>query len=117
MIDGRKLELPSRGWVQPGEIVICDVCGQRCYVWELHHLVPISWGGDDSRRIEDHQVVWVRADGNCHSVVHMILDKARQAGGWPAAFVEQQGIPHLVVETARRGWNGWVKQTFREEPT
>jgi hypothetical protein len=112
VIDGRKLELPPRGWVQPGEVVYCDVCGRRIFLWELHHLTPISWGGSDSRKLEDHQVVWVRADGDCHGVIHMILDKAKHDGGWPSAWLAQMEIPHLVVEAARRGWNAWVKATF-----
>jgi hypothetical protein len=42
----------------------------------------------------------------------MILDKAKHDGGWPAQWLADQGIPHLVVEAARRGWNAWVKATF-----
>lgn len=105
----RALRLPAKGWVQPGEVVFCDVCARRVYVWELHHLVPIAWGGSDSRRLDDHQVIWVRADGDCHAVIHMILDKAKTAGAWPTVWLEEQGIPHLVVEAARRGWNAWSK--------
>lgn len=105
-------ELAPRGWVQPGEVVHCDVCGRRCWVWELHHLVPMAWGGSDSRRVEDHQVIWVKADGDCHSTCHMILDKAKTGGGWPVAWLAEQEIPHLVVETARRGWNAWKQQAL-----
>jgi hypothetical protein len=108
----RARTLPAKGWVQPGEVVYCDVCARRVYVWELHHLVPIAWGGSDSRRVDDHQVIWVRADGDCHAVIHMILDKAKAAGAWPTEWLDQQdGIPHLIVETARRGWNTWRQGT------
>jgi hypothetical protein len=78
----------------------------------LHHLVPIAWGGSDSRLLTDHQVIWVRADGDCHSTIHMILDKAKQGGGWPTQWLADQAIPHLVVEAARRGWNTWKRATF-----
>jgi hypothetical protein len=108
--------LPQTGWVPPTELVHCDICGRRCWVWELHHLVPISWGGSDSRKVDDHQVVWVRADGDCHSTVHMILDKAKADGGWPAVWLSQQEIPHLVAETARRGWAAWKQATFGVPP-
>jgi hypothetical protein len=27
-------ELPAKGWVTPGEVVWCDVCARRTYVWE-----------------------------------------------------------------------------------
>ena len=111
-------EFPAKGWVQPGEVVFCDACGRRVYVWELHHLVPIAWGGSDSRLLADRQVVWVRLDGDCHAVVHMILDRAQRDGGWPELWINQHGgIPHLVVETARRGWNQWKHQTFEEGAT
>jgi hypothetical protein len=113
MPDPRQLEHPATGWVQPGEVIYCDACGRRVYVWELHHVVPIAWGGSDSRLVADRQVVWVRLDGDCHAVVHMILDKAQKDGGWPDQWINQHGdIPHLVIEVARRGWNGWHKQTF-----
>jgi hypothetical protein len=105
-------ELPAKGWVQPGEVVYCDVDGRRVWYWELHHIVPIAWGGSDSRRVDDHQVVWVAACGDCHGVIHMILDKARSAGGWPAQWIADLELPHLVVEAARRGWNGYHKLTF-----
>jgi hypothetical protein len=105
-------ELPARGWVQAGDTAHCDVCGRRVWTWDLHHLVPIAWGGSDSRLLTDHQVVWVKADGDCHATVHMILDKARKAEGWPVAWLEEQAMPHLVAETARRGWNGWKKMTL-----
>ena len=98
------------GWVQAGDVVHCDVCGRRVWTWELHHLVPIAWGGSDSRLAPDHQVVWVKADGDCHATVHMILDHARKAEGWPVAWLDEQAMPHLVVETARRGWNTWKQQ-------
>ena len=106
-------ELPQRGWVAPGEIVHCDACGRRAYVWECHHIIPVAWGGSDSRRVDDHQVIWVRVCGDCHAVIHMILDRAKKDGGWPALWINQHGgIPHLVVEAARRGWNVWKHQTF-----
>jgi hypothetical protein len=105
-------ELPARGWVQPGDVTHCDVCGRRIWLYELHHVVPVAWGGSDSRRVEDHQVIWVKACGDCHGVCHMILDKAKTTGGWPAAWLAEMEIPHLVVETARRGWNAWKRQTF-----
>ena len=98
---------PTKGWVQPGEIVFCDVCGRRVWYWELHHLVPIAWGGSDSRLERDRQVIWVRACGDCHGVIHMILDKAQRDTAWPTVWLADQGIPHLMVETARRGWNAW----------
>jgi hypothetical protein len=110
--DPRQVEHAPRGWVQPGEVVLCDVCGRRIYLWELHHLVPISWGGSDSRLEADRQVIWIRVDGDCHGVIHMILDRAKRDGGWPVAWLEQQQMPHLVVEAARRGWNGWKRLTF-----
>jgi hypothetical protein len=103
-------ELPARGWVQPGEVVHCDACGRRVYVWELHHLIPISWGGDDSRLLVDRQVVWVRVDSDCHATIHMILDRARKESTWSDLWINSHGgIPHLVVEVARRGWNAWKK--------
>jgi len=105
-------ELPAKGWVQPGDVAYCDVCGRRIWLWELHHIVPIAWGGSDSRRVDDHQVVWVAACGDCHGVIHMILDKARAAGGWPGQWIADQGMPHQVVEAARRGWNSYHKLTF-----
>lgn len=113
----RQLEHPVKGWVQPGEVVICDSCGRRVWYWELHHLVPIAWGGSDSRLETDRQVIWVRICGDCHGVTHMILDKAKAAGGWPTQWLADQGIPHLIVETARRGWNGWKRQTFEGAST
>lgn len=103
--------LPAKGWVLPDEVVYCDVCGRRVWVWELHHLIPIAWGGNDSRHLTDHQVVWVRTDGDCHATIHMILDTAKKAGAWPEAWLVQTQIPHLIVETARRGWNAYVKET------
>lgn len=106
-------ELPAKGWVQPGELVLCDACGRRVYVWELHHLVPIAWGGSDSRLVADRQVVWVRLDGDCHATVHMILDHCQKVGAWDDLWINSHdGLPHLTVETARRGWNNWKKQTF-----
>jgi hypothetical protein len=109
--------LPQTGWVQPTEVVHCDVCGRRVWTWELHHVVPISWGGSDSRKVDDHQVVWVKACGDCHSTCHMILDKAKAAGGWPAVWLTDQDMPHLVVMVALRGWNGWKQMTFGEPST
>lgn len=108
---------PELGWVQAGEIAHCDVCGRRCWVWELHHLVPVAWGGSDSRAAGDHQVIWVKADGDCHGTIHMILDKAKSSGGWPVAWIAEQEFPHLIVEAARRGWNAWKQQTFGEPAT
>jgi len=108
---------PEFGWVQPGEVVFCDVCGRRVFCWDLHHLVPVAWGGSDSRKDVDHQVIWVRADGDCHAVIHMILDKAKATGGWPVQWLTESEIPHLVVEAARRGWNTWKKATFGEPST
>jgi hypothetical protein len=108
-------ELPAKGWVEPGQVIHCDVDGRRVYVWELHHIIPISWGGSDSRLLTDHQVVWIRVCGDCHSVIHMILDRAHKDGGWPQLWINSHGgIPHLVVEAARRGWNGYKCQTFGE---
>jgi hypothetical protein len=110
-MDGAK-ELPQRGWVQPGEVVWCDVCARRTYVWELHHLIPMAWGGSESRLLTDHQVVWVRACGDCHGTIHMILDTARKGGGWPVSWLAAQDIPHLIVMAALRGWHGWKHQTL-----
>ena len=104
-------ELPARGWVAPGDVVFCDVCGRRVWCWDLHHITPISWGGSDSRLVADHQVVWVRADGDCHATVHMILDTARKPGAWPHAWLTDQDMPHLVVMAALRGWNAWKGAT------
>ena len=84
------------------------------WCWELHHLVPVAWGGDDSRKDADHQVVWVKADGDCHGTIHMILDKAKSSGGWPKDWLADQDMPHLVVMAALRGWNAWKQQTFGE---
>jgi hypothetical protein len=111
-MDATGKTVPARGWVAPGETVLCDVCGRRVFAWDCHHIIPIAWGGPDSRLETDHQVVWVRVDGDCHAVVHMILDKAKRGGGWPVQFLEEQQIPHLVVEAARRGWNGWKRQAL-----
>jgi hypothetical protein len=106
-------ELPAKGWVTPGEIRYCDICGRRVYVWSLHHLVPMSWGGSDSRRITDHQVIWVRTCGDCHDTVHMVLDHCQKVGAWDDLWINSHGdLPHLVVEVARRGWNGWKQMTF-----
>jgi len=110
--DPRQLEHPVKGWVSPGELIICDCCLRRVFYWELHHLVPIAWGGSDSRLETDRQVVWVRICGDCHGVVHMILDKARHDGGWPLAWLVALEAPHHMIETARRGWNKWKQMTF-----
>ena len=102
---------PQTGWVQVGDTVWCDVCARRIWVFEVHHLVPMAWGGSNSRRLDDHQVIWVAACGDCHGTVHMILDKAHKDGGWPGQWIGDQQFPHLIVETARRGWNAWKQQT------
>jgi hypothetical protein len=97
--------VPARGWAAPGEIIHCDICGERCFVWQLHHLDPIGWGGSPSRRLDDHQVVWVVVDGRCHDAIHIILDHAKDQGGWPDVWLNQLGgVPHLVEQGARRGW-------------
>lgn len=109
-------EVAARGWVKPGEVVLCDVCGERCYVWELHHLLPVAWGGSDSRLVADHQRIWVVADGRCHDTIHMILDRAKKDGVWPDLWINQHGgIPHLIVQAALRGWALWI-ESRKEEP-
>src|SRR5215204_7701627 len=103
----RLLEHPAKGWVQPGgPPVYCDACDQRCWYWELHHLDPVGWGGPDSRLLVDRQIVWVRLDGNCHAVAHMILDTAKVQDKWPELWLNGYNppIPHAMVEIARRGW-------------
>jgi len=112
MPDPRQLEHPVKGWVSPGELIICDCCNRRVWYYEVHHLVPVTWGGSDSRLEADRQVVWVRICGDCHGVVHMILDKARHDGGWPLAWLVELEAPHHMIETARRGWNAWKRETF-----
>lgn len=96
-----------RGWVRPGDLVYCDVCGERVYVWQLHHLDPVGRGGNPSRKPEDHQRVWIRADGRCHDLIHLLLDPVYDAGSWSEedeAGWRADGIPHLTIEAARRGW-------------
>jgi hypothetical protein len=102
---------PSRGYVGPEDPpVFCDCCGKFCHYWELHHLDPVGWGGSDSRALADRQVVWVRIDGDCHAVCHMILDTAKRQNGWPEPWLAgfTTPIPHLQVEVARRGWQRYV---------
>jgi hypothetical protein len=114
----RERELPAKGWVQPGEVVYCDACGERCYVWSLHHILPISWGGSDSRLLADRQVVWVRVDSKCHDLIHMVLDHAQKAGTWPDPWMNQHGgMPHLAVEIARRGWMLWLRAQAAPDTT
>jgi hypothetical protein len=100
-------EAPAKGWVRPDDPpVYCDACNQRCWYWELHHLDPIGWGGSPSRLLADRQIVWIRVDGNCHGVGHMILDAGKANGSWPQAWLDSfaDPLPHPMVEVARRGW-------------
>ena len=112
MADPRQVEHPVTGWAQPGDVFYCDCCTRRIWLRELHHLVPIAWGGSDSRLESDRQVIWAWLCGDCHGTVHMILDKAKAAGGWPQLWINSLELPHCMVETARRGWNQWKRTTF-----
>jgi hypothetical protein len=98
------VELAPRGWVPPGEVFHCDACLQRRWYWELHHLDPVGWGGSDSRKLVDRQLVWIRVCGDCHSTAHMILDRAKADAAWPELWIVQLEVPHHYVEVARRGW-------------
>ena len=107
MVNHPDTVLPARGYVRPGDPpIFCDACDQQCWYWELHHLDPVGWGGDDSRRLSDRQLVWVRLDGSCHSTGHMIMDTAKAEGAWPELWLNSYAppIPHAIVEVARRGW-------------
>jgi hypothetical protein len=95
---------PERGWVPAYEVFHCDACDLRRWYWELHHLDPVGWGGSDSRRLPDRQIVWVRVCGDCHSTAHMILDTFKAAGAWSEEWLAQMDLPHYYVEVARRGW-------------
>jgi hypothetical protein len=111
--------MAARGYVRPGDApVFCDACDQECFYWELHHLDPMGWGGDESRLLVDRQVVWVRLDGSCHSTAHMILDTFKPRGAWDDLWLSgyARPIPHAIVEVARRGWNLYQRRIAQGEP-
>lgn len=99
-----------QGWVNAGEVDYCDACNRRVWVWELHHLVPVDWGGNKSRADRDHYVVWVKACGDCHNTVHRILDHCKPLNRWDGVWVEDMAFPLHMVRIARWGWNLAVHQ-------
>lgn len=99
--------------------VYCDACHRRVWVWELHHLVPVGWQGDDSRAVRDWYVVWVKLCGDCHNTAHMILDTTRDDfGAWNDDWIDRLGLTqHPGTRIAHWGWNLAVGQGHHKPPS
>jgi hypothetical protein len=86
----------------------------RCYgslihkewIYERHHVRPVSWGGPSTTAIAMRGGVWVPVCGSCHTAIHLYLDTAMRRGVAPT---RQWCIEHMIgykrAQIARQGWN------------
>lgn len=85
----------------PGACVAHRFHSPRPTYLEVHHVLPLGWGGPDTRENE----VTVCSTG--HASIHRLLNLYRMSGGKPPWILRRQW-GHGERKVAERGWQAYV---------